>query len=165
MRIAAFGIVLASVIALVSCATADPNATTVKDFDSYESWVQVNTVPITGDATGTLGRAVHEGEAGFRDVFVNSVGEASSFGAASLPYPVGTIFVKNSYPESDGEMGDLSGVTVMVKRDAGYDPENADWEYINLSASLAINGQGTINGCISCHDVAANRDYIFGGYQ
>lgn len=165
MRLALLGVALVTVTALVSCATADPNATMVTDFDTYESWLQVNTVPIAGDATGTLGRAVHEGEAGFRDVFVNAVGEAASTGAASLPYPVGTIFVKNSYPAKDGRMADLSGVTVMVKRDARYDADNGDWEYINLNASLDIRGQGTISGCISCHSVATDRDYIFGGYE
>lgn len=165
MRLAIASVVAIFAVALVSCSTTDPNATSVSEFSGYEAWTKVNAEPITGDRTGTLGRNIHEGEAGFRDVFVNPVGQAVATGAQDGPYPVGTIVVKNSYAGDNGQIGDLSGVTVMVKRDAGYDSENGDWEYVNLSADLDVKGQGLLNGCISCHSAAADRDYIFGGYQ
>ena len=163
MRKSPLPVLLAVVAVFMSCAT-DPNATEVASLDGYPTWFQVNSEIITGDATGTLGRNVHQGSTGFRNVFVNPVGEAVITGDADTPYPAGTIFVKDSYAEQDGAMGDLADVTVMVKREAGFDPDNGDWEYMLLTNTLSVRNQGAIGMCISCHAAAANRDFVFASY-
>jgi hypothetical protein len=150
------------VFVLASCMSAgsgDPNATQSEAYATYETWKQVNTATISGDQTGVLGKA-HEGSAGFREVFVNDIGEATSAGAAALPYPTGSIIVKESYKNKAGEKGSLTSVTIMVKREMGYDPENGDWEYIMLSGSMKKQGQGALGACISCH-AAAENDFVF----
>lgn len=143
----------------MSGGSSDPDATAVDSFSDYTNWHRVNTSPITGDTTGGLGNA-HEGSSGLREVYINSVGSAASSGTSALPYPEGTIVVKESFKSDGGEKGKLTGITVMAKREAGYDPENGDWEYLNVKPDLKVSAQGRLSGCVSCHS-ASDDDYVF----
>jgi len=153
---------VAAAVILAGCTSSgsdDPNATATEAYEGYADWQRVNVETISGDATGLLGRA-HEGSTGFREVYVNAVGREVSFGEANAPYPEGTIIVKESYGSNSGEKGSLSGITIMAKREPGYDPEHGNWEYINLRANMKVQAQGALSGCISCH-AAAERDFVF----
>ncbi len=67
----------------------------------------------------------------------------------------------------------LQAVTVMVQRDAGYDPQNDDWFWVKYGAdgTVADNEQGVAlagrvakgasEGCIACHQHAGGGDYLF----
>ena len=67
----------------------------------------------------------------------------------------------------------LKAVTVMFKREAGYDADNQDWFWAKFKAdgSLHTNpkgmqlagrvAKGKPVGCISCHKAAPGGDYIF----
>ena len=165
MKHAAFALILFAAVMMVSAGSADDDATPVSALDGYESWLKVNAQPITGDDTGTLGRNVHEGTTGFRDVYVNPVGEARVSGDASGEFPVGTILVKNSFEDAGGSPGDLANVTVMVKREAGFDPENGDWEYMVLTSTMRVRSQGVINNCVAFHSIVAANDYAFLSYR
>ena len=149
-------------VVLFACLStgSDPNPTTVDDFSDYVSWSKVNATTVTGDRRGDLGMA-HGGQKGFREIYVNAAGKAVSAGQADLPYPMGTILVKETYKRSGGQKGDLRGLTVMIKREAGYDADNDNWEYLNVSKSLKIKSQGRINLCIKCHSIAFMDDYVF----
>ena len=64
----------------------------------------------------------------FVDVYVNEVGAAAYLSEAAIP--VGTIVVKPSWQNVDGQKSDIPGpIFVMEKRAAGYDPEHDDWWY------------------------------------
>lgn len=149
------------VLALIGCQSTPEDATPVSAIESYESWTKVNDQTLTGDETGTLGRRIHGGETGFREVFANSVGAPVAAGEASLPYPEGSVLVKETYQAADGEKGELADVTVMVKREAGYDEINGDWEWIVLNDSLEVQNQGRIDMCANCHAAAADIDFAF----
>jgi hypothetical protein len=123
--------------------------TSVDDFSGYKGWMKVNDEPITGDSTGALGPA-HEGATGFRDVFINHKGSA--------PFEVGTILVKESRKTRGG---DITSLTVMVKRAGGYDPANRNWEYVMTSPAFDVAAQGKVDMCIGCHTAAADTDYVF----
>jgi len=68
----------------------------------------------------------------------------------------------------------LDSVTVMVRREAGYDPDNQNWWWAkyNPDGSLQLNpndmelagrvAKGADAGCIACHQAAPGGDYIFG---
>ena len=147
---------------LMTCMSTgtDPNATQAQAFSGYADWSKVNSEPISGDATGFLG-SVHGGPKGIREIYVNSIGKAASDGNADLPYPAGTIIVKESYDSDDGQKGKLKDLTIMVKRESGYNSENGDWEYLSASATQKIKSQGLIKMCINCHTAAESDDYIF----
>jgi hypothetical protein len=67
----------------------------------------------------------------------------------------------------------LGAVTVMVKREAGYDSDNLDWYWAKFlpDGSLDKNpmgmqlagrvAKGMNAGCLSCHQAAGGGDYIF----
>ena len=67
----------------------------------------------------------------------------------------------------------LAAITVMAKRDEGYDVENSDWFWAKYLPSgeidsnpmgVALAGRvakGMDSGCISCHQAAIATDLIF----
>lgn len=68
----------------------------------------------------------------------------------------------------------LKAVTVMFKRERGYDPENNDWFWVKYKpdGSLHTNpkgmqlagrvAKGMDQGCIACHAAVKDKDYLFG---
>ncbi len=93
----------------------------------------------------------------------------------------GTVIVKKNFGGEgvsiDAVKGDsakhLKAVTVMFKREAGYDADNQDWFWAKFKAdgSLHANDKGMSLagrvakgkpvGCISCHVAAPGGDYIY----
>ncbi len=67
----------------------------------------------------------------------------------------------------------LGAVTVMFKRESGYDADNKDWFYAKYKpdGSLHTNpagvrlagrvAKGMDKGCIACHKAAPGGDYVF----
>ncbi len=67
----------------------------------------------------------------------------------------------------------LGAVTIMLKREAGYDGDNQDWywaKYLpdgNLDKNpmgMQLAGRiakGMSQGCIACHQAAGGGDYLF----
>ncbi len=67
----------------------------------------------------------------------------------------------------------LKAITVMFKREAGYDPDNKDWFWVKYKpdGSLHKNPKGMLlagrvakgmpQGCIACHRGASGGDYLF----
>ncbi len=134
--------------------------TQVSDFDGYEKWMKVNKETITGDVFGVLGPA-HAGAEGFREVYINKTGKKVSTGREDFPYPMGTIIVKESYTNEDGKKGELTGLTVMIKRGGLYDPDNGNWEYMMVTPENEVMAQGRVEMCIGCHAEATETDWVF----
>jgi len=67
----------------------------------------------------------------------------------------------------------LKAITVMFKREKGYDPDNQDWFWVKYKTdgSLHTNPKGALlagrvakgmdAGCIACHVDADGGDYLF----
>jgi len=67
----------------------------------------------------------------------------------------------------------LAAVTVMLQREAGYDPDNNNWFWVKYDADgtvskndkgMALAGRvakGMDTGCIACHKKADDDDYVF----
>jgi hypothetical protein len=67
----------------------------------------------------------------------------------------------------------LGAVTVMLQREAGYDPDNNDWFWVKYAADGAVDendagtalagrvAKGMSAGCIACHANAGGDDYVF----
>jgi hypothetical protein len=68
----------------------------------------------------------------------------------------GSIVVKENYSQEKK----LAAVTVMFKK-TGYDPNHGDWFYLKYTADGAIESEGKVNGCISCHAKAKDNDWLF----
>ena len=67
----------------------------------------------------------------------------------------------------------LKTVTIMFKRESGYDPKNGDWFYVkyNPQGKVLTNPKGValagrigtpgVGGCIGCHIGAPGKDLVF----
>ncbi len=94
----------------------------------------------------------------------------------------GKVVVKRNYGPAGIGTTDVSrnrakhlmAVTVMFKREKGYDPENHDWFWAKYKpdGSLHANpkgmqlagrvAKGMDQGCIACHAAVKDKDYLFG---
>ncbi len=93
----------------------------------------------------------------------------------------GVVYVKNNYMGKGMSRSKvvkdpntyLKAITVMFKREKGYDPENQDWFWVKYkpNGSLHVNpkgaslagrvAKGADVGCIACHVNADGGDYLF----
>lgn len=94
----------------------------------------------------------------------------------------GKVIVKRNYGGKDLTMDavktnrakHLKAVTVMFKREAGYDKDNNNWFWVKYKpdGSLHTNPKGMMlagrvmkgkdKGCIACHAAVKGQDYVFG---
>ena len=161
MTIRALVLTALIVFLFASCVTFDDkDRLKTHDFVDFESWYKVNTQPLTGDAGGLL-QGKHLENDGIREVYANEIGSSVFQGKTSPHFPPGAIIVKDTYyTDKNGGKGRRWNITVMKKREQGYDPENGDWEYVTAGPRKGVRYQGTMQLCIDCH-AAAENDYVF----
>ena len=100
-----------------------------------------------------------------KDVYVNSIG-IDAFKSGTVPFPAGTIITKENYADESGTKGSLMALTCMIKMEAGYDPDNGDWAYVNTGADGVAQETGKLTMCIECHTQVKDKDYVYlGGNQ
>lgn len=88
-------------------------------------------------------------------VFMNDAAEAA-FVKASGDYPEGSVVVKEKW-------GGL-GIGGMIKRHAGYDPLNGNWEYLYFEKGSPLQS-GKIQSCGNCHSTTRKTDHVFGTWK
>jgi len=132
---------------------------TNSDFDDYASWSLIGTEQGPDPLLG----AAHEGNDAdaVRKVYKKQLQARPGDGQWDS-YPVGTMLLKTVQDQG----GDIIGKTGMVKRGAGFDADNGDWEYFMWDvASGDIAVQGAVGMCIGCHGGANvndnGADYVF----
>ncbi|MBT4836430.1 MAG: hypothetical protein HON94_03695 [Methylococcales bacterium] len=93
----------------------------------------------------------------------------------------GTVYVKRNYggagitrsKVANDRKQYLKAVTVMFKREMGYDSDNKDWYWVKYKANGSLHSnpkgmklagrvaKGMNMGCIACHRAASGGDYLF----
>ncbi len=121
----------------------------VNEADPYLDWAQFPDVQGTVPSTAPHGPMAR--------IFINALVEESldDFDGALLD---GAIIVKENLGESTSEKADA--LTIMWKV-SGFDPENNDWFWANITPDGEVNAEGKIEGCINCHTAARANDFIF----
>ncbi|MGY8642306.1 MAG: cytochrome P460 family protein [Verrucomicrobiales bacterium] len=99
------------------------------------------------------------------DIFVDEKG-AVELKKETKVLPVGTVIVKKKtkteyFTSRLVSVEGVDGVGGMIKREAGYDPENGNWEYFYSDEDGNVTS-GKMENCIKCHQKAAETDYVFG---
>ena len=94
------------------------------------------------------GRAPH---GPLHKVYVNDRAVNSS----KPPVQYGSILVKENYSKDK----ELKVITVMYKVN-GYNPGSGDWFWAKYSLDGKAAKFGKPNGCIGCHGVRANNDFV-----
>jgi len=87
-----------------------------------------------------------------------------------MKYSEGTIVLKENYSSNAGVPDIALSVTMMIKREAGYDTQHGDWQYVQFSKGGTMIMSGKADdpvikaSCSSCHINIADRDYIFANF-
>lgn len=106
---------------------------------------------------------IHPHDTAYISVYVNPAGREAMMKQAHPKFPVGSVIVKEKFPSHDSEYPEL--LTVMMKRERGYDSANGDWEYLVMEGDLStIRARGKLRSCQGCHLEKAADDYVFRTY-
>ena len=127
----------------------------------YKTWTHVTADEVgTGNPTGFLG-GVHQGDEGFREVYVNDIGKDTLLGEAPYNFPEGSVIVKEQYAnEADWQAGSNAAHTVSIKVAQSETSKKEDWMWADSFKGVAKDSEF----CAGCHSIAelrAQGDYVF----
>ena len=99
----------------------------------------------------------------FITVYVNELGTNAMMHERNPRFPQGSVIVKEKLPAQESTSPEL--LTVMIKREKGYNAENGDWEYMALDGDgKEVRARGQLEKCQACHRMAAHVDYVHRNY-
>jgi hypothetical protein len=99
----------------------------------------------------------------FVTVYVNDAGRRAMLEEKRPRFPAGTLIVKEKLTTRDSTDPEL--LTAMYKRDAGYDPEGGDWEYLVLDGQgKEVRARGKLESCRACHLDYPHTDFVARNY-
>lgn len=142
--------------------------------EGYRQWTRVNPVPavfhsqiaIQCAAPTARQTSMEEGNPHrdkFITVYVNDTGKRAMMEEKRPRFPEGTVIVKEKLASKDSSSPEL--LTAMIKREAGYNPENGNWEYMALDGTgKEVRARGRLESCQSCHRMAGDTDFVSRNY-
>ncbi len=99
----------------------------------------------------------------FVTVYVNKIAEQAMLHQKHPAFPEGSMIVKERLAGQTSAVPEL--ITVMHKREQGYNSDSGDWEYMTLDGSgKQITAQGRLKSCESCHAEWKKTDYTSRAY-
>lgn len=158
-------------LATLGCAVASHSFLTIPDPDlttlaKYRKWTLVNPTPQFMDPPAAISCAINVGREKssphvqkYVSVYVNPVGREAMMTKRSPKFPIGSMIVKEKLGSADSRSPEL--LTAMIKREAGYNPENGDWEYLVLDGEASkIVERGKLERCSGCHTWYKKSDFV-----
>ncbi len=145
-----------------------------REVSGYRSWAKVNPLPLLLPthldglcrvATGRdlIATSSNPHRRKYFTVYVNNVGRSAMMHQAEPKFPKNSVIVKEKLLDRNSNSPEL--LTVMVKREVGFNPASGDWEYMVLNgAGTRIEGRGKLENCQSCHVSNKRTDYVFRTY-
>jgi hypothetical protein len=148
----------------------------VKEIEGYKSWTKVNSVPqlmparvatacamvLSSGGVGVAGEGNPHRDKYFT-VYVNEIGRKAMLGQKNPKFPEGSVIVKEKLSAADSRTPEL--LTVMIKRENGFDRSSGDWEYMVVDGTgTKVEGRGNLQNCQTCHLANQKTDYIFRTY-
>ena len=131
----------------------------------YKQWTRVNPEPAMVQAQNAqlCAIAINRPQDPHKDkyitVYVNDIGRHAMMEEKTPHFPKGSVIVKEKLTTSDSTTPEL--LTVMIKRDRGYNPDSGDWEYMVVDGNgQSIQERGKLENCQSCHMMERNTDYV-----
>jgi len=136
----------------------------------YKHWTKVNKEPqVVASkiafqcAAPTVAQRSMEDQNPHRDkfvvVYVNDIGRSAMLEKKNPVFPQGSVIVKEKLNTKDSTSPEL--LTVMRKREPGYDPKNGDWGYMVFDgAAQAVQASGKLEKCQACHEEEKGSDYV-----
>jgi hypothetical protein len=140
----------------------------------YKLWTKVNLEPVPMDPSvaflcappsivGAPGYRGNPHRRHFLTVYVNDLGKNAMLHDKNPVFPEGSTIIKEKLPSMESDRPEL--LTVMVKREAGFNPAGGDWEYIVTDGTgTRVSASGKLERCQSCHASNKSTDYVFRSY-
>ena len=136
----------------------------------YRQWTLVNPTPVLMDSVAAISCFTRKEEDNphetrYASVYVNPTGAATMVAdTRPLPsFPEGSIIVKEKLRSPTSKTPEI--LTVMVKREQGYNRKSRDWEYLVLDgAASEILERGKLARCNRCHDNYIYTDFVTMSY-
>jgi Cytochrome P460 len=95
----------------------------------------------------------------FINVYVNSLGKTEMMTKKRPQFPKGTVIVKEKLTTADSTLPEL--LTVMIKREKGFNAKNGDWEYMTVNGEATeVTAKGKLENCMACHAVEKSTDFV-----
>lgn len=189
MRYLLSALCLLTLAAIVGC---DTGGTTTSSDTPFTEWREVTDGPqLVGQETlqqfMLLCRATRPGEMEqaakrqygdhalrFTQTYANPTAWSAIDGDKPRRFAPRSVVVKDKL-ESDGRLNPTAkgpaGTGVMIKREAGYAPENGDWQYLYFEPGAkpvvdfdAARKLPSLQHCATCHNQAAKQGYVFMPY-
>jgi hypothetical protein len=140
-----------------------------KEIAGFNKWTKVNEEPyIMWSNVSALCRAplksdyemdksIHKNK--YVNIYVNSLGKDEMLTKKNPVFAVGTVIVKEKLPTRDSLSPEL--LTVMIKREKGFNPEVGDWEFATVNGDVTeVTSQGKLENCQACHIGYKQNDFI-----
>ena len=138
----------------------------------YRQWTRVNPKPELVVAQNSLLCAIPLASAApgsphgpdkYITVYVNEIGRHAMMEEKTPHFPQGSVVIKEKLTTATSTNPEL--LTVMIKREAGYNPDSGDWEYLVFDGSgKTVQARGKLENCQSCHKMDQDTDYISRSY-
>lgn len=146
----------------------------LKAIANYRGWTKVNPTPELMDVRTATDCAAPIGGFGtygptnphrekYITVYVNELGRKAMMEQLNPKFPQGSVIVKEKLSEVFSETPEL--LTVMIRREKGFNPRSGDWEYMVVDGTgTKVEARGKLGKCQGCHLSTADTDYIFRSY-
>ena len=146
----------------------------LKDIRDYKTWTRVHATPLLLPAPldalcrmptpkDSVETSVNPHRKKYFTVYVNELGRQAMMSELKPTFPIGSIIVKEKLLAIDSASPEM--LTVMVKREKGFNRESGDWEYMVVNGEQTeIEGRGNLANCRSCHAIKSETDYVFRSY-
>ena len=138
----------------------------------YRQWTRVNPKPELVAAQNSLLCAIPMAAAApgsphgpnkYITVYVNEIGRHAMMEEKTPHFPQGSVVIKEKLTTATSTKPEL--LTVMIKREAGFNPDSGDWEYLVFDGSgKAVQARGKLENCQACHKMDEETDYISRSY-
>jgi hypothetical protein len=148
----------------------------VSEISNYRTWTKVNPqpVPISSVLVAALCRpatadnSMHDAQSSPHagkviTVYVNEIGRAAMMTELKPKFPVGSVIVKEKLPMQDetDRISDPELLTVMIKRERGFNPRVGDWEFMATNgAGTKVDARGRLESCQACHVAMKDKDFV-----
>lgn len=156
--------------ALISAHPEEKRPPQVDVINNYRSWTRVNPEPVTISPQVSIlcGRAfpTPPTDDSFNPhlrkriiVYVNETGTPAMMTQLKPKFPVGSVIVKEKRLPGEQDAPEL--LTVMVKRERGFNPASGDWEYMVVNGDGSkIEDRGKLENCQACHVSLKETDFV-----
>lgn len=149
----------------------------VDEIRGYRNWTLVNPQPVAISPRVSISCAVQfptnlSGDVEnphlhkLISVYVNDTGRRAMMNQMSPKFPAGSVIVKEKLPPDKGKGVEPELLTVMIKRERGFNPASGDWEYMVVNGTgTKMEARGKLENCQACHVPLKDTDYVSRSYM